>query len=392
MKALEKRRYGKYVADIIKMDGRLFICIQILMLSAFIYKTNQEPQNKEYTVPTCSYDTLQNVSNIELYKYAQYWVDARQRSRAELRELAYEKLQLNGFVLLRGVMDTDEVSKLRQHVVDKYGRKKLPIPHLNDPEGRYDVGLNLTEDIVRETLNTAVHKLRPLYEKLVGEDGNLVELSCMFTCKSKAQKPHQDISGNLDPNVLSRGNCSSMYSTFIALQPTPAYIGATSILPRSYAKGSSIVWEYRRNTYLQFQINNETDAFAFQSDMLLPPKMMSATLGAGDVLIYNSLSVHGAGKNGLNLARMMFYYTFQSLGPFPVLDSTFSIDKKYGHYIKIPVSREVTDSCVTGAHSGAHRRVEVFTTKEYTVDTFRGKFSLLDFPLTVTHLNLTESL
>ena len=208
------------------------------------------------------------------------------------------------------------------------------------------MNLDLDDNAVRYTLNSAVYKLKPLYKKLVGADGSLVELSCMFTCNISAQTAHVDQTSKMThKEMYPRGDCSSMYSTFIALQPTPGYLGATTVLPKSHMEGNEIVLDAGDNQYDTYRINRKVIKQHLIMEKRKPYGMLNATLGAGDVLLYNSLTVHAAGENSLNLARMMFYYTFQSESPFPTIGSTYSIKKEYIKSLPEQVTLELLEKC-----------------------------------------------
>ena len=338
----------------------------------------------------CSYDTLDNLKENDLYppKNAPYWVDVRHLSGAELWQTAHDKLELNGFVFLRGVVDKDMASELRQHIVDKYGRKPILKPYLHDPQGRFDQNLDLDDDTVRKTLNTAVTKLKPLYSKLVGRDGHMTDLSCMYTCNSSMQQIHVDVSTLTDrENLYPMGDCGTMYSTYIALQPTPANLGATNLIPKTQFRGHEIEWLDADNR-TQITRYDEQLRYKFLSSQfkgpIKPVEVLSATLGVGDALVYNNGLLHGAGKNSMSLARMMFYYSFQSRSPMPVVGAAANMKKEY-YTVKY---KRVSDALMLHCqgNSNLEQRKDVpgllYRLKEgFKLVVYQGKYALRDFPL-----------
>ena len=113
-----------------------------------------DAQQRAFATPTCSYDIPVGVQEEELYKDAEYWVDTRHMSADQISALAQPKLAANGFVLLRGVLDSAAVSRLRKHIVGKYGHQgNLKV------EEWYDYPLDLGDDIVRESLFASVKRL-----------------------------------------------------------------------------------------------------------------------------------------------------------------------------------------------------------------------------------------
>lgn len=215
-------------------------------------------------------------------------------------------LRQQGYATVAQALAQPLATRLRQELVALararpgfYSRRGC-IGALSVCSRRYDVPL-LLDDVpaLPEALAEVGAALGPILADLVGESGELVELSAMLTCRgSPAQRLHPD---------LTAGGPRRLYSVFVALQDVSAELGATRVVPATHLAA--------RNPIKLGMLDDDDD----ELDSLEVP----AALPTGAALIYDARTVHRAGANNLG-GRAMLMLSVQHAGP-PLEGSTYSL-------------------------------------------------------------------
>ena len=247
----------------------------------------------------------------------------------------------HGAVYLKNILEHEEAKALREYLVGELSPKTLDGEgyyqgNYRNGTGRYDPRLDpRVQEPVLDALNKVVERLRPTYERALGTRAILTELSVFISCDTEVQKAHHDVCSfccgiadsfkdrlhevekidrekNLaviKPSHYENGDCGSMYTTFIALQPTTLEMnGVTFVYPDSH----------RYFSWNPVSEREEMIDTILEDDSL---ERCEAPLNAGDGFMYNLQTLHGGNKNPTNSARMLLGVDFRSEdGPtgFPV--------------------------------------------------------------------------
>ncbi|QDZ24798.1 hypothetical protein HOP50_14g73380 [Chloropicon primus] len=336
----------------------------------------------------------------------------------------------HGALYMKEILTYQEALTLREYLVQELSPRTLAgnkyyTKDLRDPEGRYDFPLDpLEQGPVLEALNKVVDRVGPIFERILGEKAELVELSVLQTCNATAQNTHSDTCticcdaqdtyrdrmGEIDRTfeaggqtmaVLNAGhyenvNVPKSYSLFLPMQPTGVKNGVTNTYPGSHRL---LPWK----TVEDFNDDHGDDDFLEHYERCNP------SLNMGDGFIYNSRTLHAAGRNPTPSARMMFMLSFQAVDDYGenglLFGSSYSLQKKWQTLLPVVLKRlkakHYDISCYRDdvqARSAAYmktlkneERNELMRRRgkdkeAIVLSVVKGKLKLKDFPLSVAKL------
>lgn len=208
-----------------------------------------------------------------------------------------EELMEKGFLRFDKIVSEADALNLREHVdgllessikevtesrafLDRFGPVMCR-------ENRFDLLLPLDETVLNAS-QKVLRKLSPLITEVSGDTASLCELSSLISDPgSHAQPVHHDT--QFDGSF-------PRFSILIGLQNISPDMGPTGLFPHTNTPD----W------HCAFAQRGEELEFLFEET-----RHVLATLGAGDVLIYDTNVLHFGGGNSSNTRRSLFVLSFQ---------------------------------------------------------------------------------
>ena len=228
-------------------------------------------------------------------------------------EEAGEIMNKHGVVVVPSILQKDTAKEFRDYVMKV--NPILPQIDVKMPEYRYHITPSHTEPIVQKVFHELAthHKLRPLLDKLLGPEATLM-IFCVVTNAYGAidQDFHADSMGIASyPDIFV-----PEFQLGIALQHTTEDMGATSIIPGSYATDclTDVNWDEYEDTYNNdAELQSRYDTWDDYKDAeVLGQVDVKATLNQGDGFLYNTATQHRArGHTDPNAPdRAVAFFTF----------------------------------------------------------------------------------
>ena len=157
---------------------------------------------------------------------------------------------------------------------------------------RYDLKLDLTEDLVNEAFQTVLSAVGPSIVRLLGAHADLFELGALISDDGSAQQPlHPDTPWTRSISVVT---------VIVALQDVDIQMGPTIYLPRTHTqRARAAMWGFDPKG------DDEISEVIAESTLRIPlPK-------CGDGVLFDSRTMHCGGANASKRRRVLFYFSFK---------------------------------------------------------------------------------
>ena len=175
---------------------------------------------------------------------------------------------------------------------------------------RHDVKLDLSDATVRAALAALLSTIEPAIAAKLGDDALLYELAALVSLPgSRRQIVHADLPYS-DESAVDDG----ILTAFCALQDIDASMGPTLYLPGTHTADAHAAFFTYDNFDLYVDSGDEEDEddeeAALTEAALDALGACRATLGAGDVSLYDGRLLHAGGANRSPRQRVLFYCSF----------------------------------------------------------------------------------
>jgi len=226
-------------------------------------------------------------------------------------DILAQYLEKQGCACLRGVLSSETVDKVLNHINEESDRAKVAVSNGSEEFGdrfggvncrginglfgnRQDFFLSMQEPVVVEGLQEAVKSMAPFLHSLVGHDAMLHEISSIVSDPaSPRQCIHADTIHLPCPQYPSV-SMPPLYTFFIALQDISDDMGHTTFLPQTHTEQAHLLW----------------NSGPRQKEIFITTcKAEISSLKKGDVAIFDSRLLHAGGANTSNHRRVLFYFT-----------------------------------------------------------------------------------
>lgn len=246
----------------------------------------------------------------------------------------FEQLQQDGYVVVKGVLDKEECEALREHVllstdvalqeerVDLFG-------DIQEAENRSDLKLDLCEPVVK-ALDKFSQRCRELLQRTCGGDARIVELAAISSSKGAVAQPvHADtmhgvtrfLQSDLSlPDAGPKGDISEdedadedvgrivqavatdtalIFTSLLALQDVEPEMGPTHVWPgTNTVEHHATLWSTSASGNKLSTVSDADKAFGVAHRQM--------TLKAGDLVLYDSRTMHCGGANISDKRRAVF--------------------------------------------------------------------------------------
>jgi len=256
-------------------------------------------------------------------------------------EELFQQLRTEGYVVIRGVLDESLCEALRQHVLlctdEAHQQNRLDLfGNIQEADHRSDLKLDLCPPVL-EALNRFADSCGPLLTRICGGDAKIVELAAISSSKGAVAQPvHADTMHGVTRFLQSdialhdagtgKGDDASededaaddlgrvvqavatdtalIFTSLLALQDVDEQMGPTHVWPgTNTVEHHATLWGSHITGKLSVQDADE----AFQ----VPHRKM--TLQRGDLVLYDSRTMHCGGANTSDQRRSVFCVS--TMGP-----------------------------------------------------------------------------
>lgn len=251
-----------------------------------------------------------------------------------------DHLDQEGYIILRGVVAEAECDAIRKHVLLstdealRQNRNDL-FGNIQEAQNRSDLKLDLCEPVVR-ALNMFGKRCGSLLSDICGGDARIVELASISSSKGAVAQPvHADtmhgvtrfLQSDIDVAVTSTKrpddsededadedlaqvvravatNTALIFTALIALQDVEENMGPTHVWPRTNTvEHHATLWS--TNTSGKLSIAEADKVFGIQHRKMVLKK--------GDLVLYDSRTMHCGGANSADVRRAVF--CISTMGP-----------------------------------------------------------------------------
>ncbi|CAJ1384476.1 unnamed protein product, partial [Effrenium voratum] len=255
-------------------------------------------------------------------------------------ECEFQKLQREGYIVIQGVLEPALCEALRQHVLlctdEAHRQNRLDLfGNIQEAEHRSDLKLDLCEPVV-EALNCFSARCRDLLTRTMGGDARIVELAAISSSKGAVAQPvHADtmhgVTRFLQSDIAlhdAKGpsddasededeaddlghivqavatETALIFTSLLALQDVTPDMGPTHVWPGTHTvEHHATLWSSHISGKLS--VNQADEAFG------VPHRKM--TLRQGDLVLYDSRTMHCGGANNSDQRRSVFCVS--TMGP-----------------------------------------------------------------------------
>ena len=217
-----------------------------------------------------------------------------------------ERLERWGVVALQSVMSSEESLKLAEHIYKAVEAPTYAFGSIMENELRHDYPLEMLAWNT-QYYDKVTKLLRPILEKMLGDDAELVEYSSIVSMPGAGeQKMHPD-AGMEHLNDLKEW--AKVYSIFVYLNDVDVDMAALDVRPGTH-------------THFHFLIPQE-------AMMLGSVPTVRMSVPSGSIVIMDSRCHHRGSANNSTKRRPVFYFSLKSKVGKPPTGPTYSIRDQY---------------------------------------------------------------
>eukprot|EP00931_Biecheleriopsis_adriatica_P066206 TRINITY_DN40605_c0_g1_i1.p1 TRINITY_DN40605_c0_g1~~TRINITY_DN40605_c0_g1_i1.p1 ORF type:complete len:802 (+),score=146.46 TRINITY_DN40605_c0_g1_i1:36-2408(+) len=221
-----------------------------------------------------------------------------------------EQLKQQGYVVVKGVLDAEDCETLRAHVLfcaDEALRQQRSdlLGNIRKRSHRTDLKLDLCQPVVK-ALNKFIQRCGGLLTQICDGDASIVELAAITSSKGAVAQPvHADSAYGVPAGGASSRAAAKdvalVFSSLLALQDIEPEMGPTHIWPATNT--------HEHHATLACTVGDLTVSDA---DKVFRVKHHKMNLRRGDLVLYDSRSMHCGGEN---TSHQRSVFVVSTMGP-----------------------------------------------------------------------------